>query len=66
MAKLTPNTTYTVNGVKISEKIIPDGTRWQDTTCSRVHTCRLFKLQQNDIGGFKYGRYGFEFVKGRV
>ncbi len=31
--------------------------------CSRVHTCRLFKLQQNDIGGFKYGRYGFEFVK---
>ena len=32
MAKLTPNTTYTVNGVKISEKIIPDGTRWQDTT----------------------------------
>ena len=32
MAKLTPNATYTVNGVKISEKIIPDGTRWQDAT----------------------------------
>lgn len=30
MAKLTPNTIYTVNGVKINEKIIPDGTRWKD------------------------------------
>lgn len=30
MAKLTPNTTYTMNGVTINEKIIPDGTRWTD------------------------------------
>lgn len=27
---LQPNCTYTLNGVKIREKIIPDGTRWQD------------------------------------
>lgn len=27
---LTPNTTYTVNGVKVNEKIIPDGTVWKN------------------------------------
>ena len=27
---LNPNNTYTVNGVKVNEKIIPDGTRWKD------------------------------------
>ena len=27
---LTPNTTYTINGVKVNEKIIPDGTLWKD------------------------------------
>ncbi len=32
MAKLTPNDVYTMNGVTINEKIIPDGTRWKDAT----------------------------------
>lgn len=32
MALLTPNATATVLGVKVNEKIIPDGTRWQDAT----------------------------------
>lgn len=27
---LTPNTTYTINGVKVCEKIIPDGTVWKN------------------------------------
>lgn len=27
---LTPNATYKINGVTVNEKIIPDGTRWQD------------------------------------
>ena len=30
MALLTPNYIYTANGVKVCEKIIPDGTRWKD------------------------------------
>ena len=30
MALLTPNAVYTMNGVTINEKIIPDGTRWKD------------------------------------
>ena len=30
MALLTPNTIYEINGVKVCEKIIPDGTRWKD------------------------------------
>lgn len=29
---LTPNSTYTVNGVTVNEKIIPDGTVWKDAT----------------------------------
>ena len=29
MALLVPNTTYTVNGVTVKEKIIPDKTRWK-------------------------------------
>ncbi len=32
MALLTPNNTYTVNGVTVNEKIIPDGTRWKNTS----------------------------------
>ena len=32
MALLTPNATYTMNGVKVSEKIIPDGTRWKSAS----------------------------------
>ena len=31
-----------------------------DLCCGCVHTCRFFKLQQNDIGSFEYGRHGFE------
>ena len=27
---LKPNETYVINGVKINEKIIPDGTVWKD------------------------------------
>jgi len=29
---LTPNATYKMNGVTVKEKIIPDGTKWQDDT----------------------------------
>lgn len=29
---LTPNTTYKLNGVTVCEKIIPDGTKWKDTS----------------------------------
>lgn len=32
MALLTPNATYTMNGVKVNEKIIPDGTRWKSAS----------------------------------
>lgn len=32
MAKLTPNSTYELNGVLINEKIIPDGTKWQNNS----------------------------------
>lgn len=32
MAILTPNETYTVNGVTVNEKIIPDGTRWKSAS----------------------------------
>lgn len=32
MALLTANHTYQINGVTVNEKIIPDGTRWQDAT----------------------------------
>ena len=35
MAKLTPNSVYEIHGVKINEKIIPDGTRWKDDTKAR-------------------------------
>ena len=31
MEKLTPNAVFSINGVTISEKIIPDGTRWKDS-----------------------------------
>lgn len=30
MAKTMPNYTYTINGVTVNEKIIPDGTRWKN------------------------------------
>lgn len=30
MSKILPNAVYTVNGVTVNEKIIPDGTRWRN------------------------------------
>lgn len=30
MAKLTPDSTYIINGVTVNTKIIPDGTRWKN------------------------------------
>ena len=33
---LTPNATYTLNGVTINEKIIPDGTRWKDAAKAKA------------------------------
>ncbi len=32
MALLTPNATYKINGLTVNEKIIPNGTRWKDST----------------------------------
>lgn len=32
MALLKPNVIYTINGVTVREKIIPDGTRWKDSS----------------------------------
>lgn len=54
MVKLTPNTVYTMNGVMISEKIIPDGTRWKDGTKAKkagFSAGRLYKKQQKLSGG---------------
>lgn len=36
MAKLTPNTVYSMNGVTINEKIIPDGSRWTDAAKAKA------------------------------
>lgn len=36
MAILTPDATYTVNGVTVKVKIIPDGTRWTDASKARA------------------------------
>lgn len=33
---LTPNTTYTINGVRVNEKIIPDGTVWKDAAKAKA------------------------------
>ena len=33
---MTPNSTYTINGVKVNEKIIPDGTKWKDSKKATV------------------------------
>lgn len=54
VAKLTPNATYTMNGVTISEKIIPDGTRWKDATKAKnagFSANALYKKQQKLSGG---------------
>lgn len=54
MAKLTPNVVYTMNGVQINEKIIPDGTRWKDATKARkagFSAGSLYKKHQKLSGG---------------
>ena len=46
---LQPNSRYTVNGVKVCEKIIPDGTRWKSTTkaaAAGFAPSSLYKKQQ--------------------
>lgn len=53
VAKLTPNATYTVNGVTINEKIIPDGTRWLDATKAKkagFSAGALYKSQKKLCG----------------
>lgn len=54
MALLTPNETYQMNGVIVSEKIIPDGTRWKDATKAAkagFSAGSLYKKQQKLSGG---------------
>lgn len=54
MALLTPNATYKVNGVTVKEKIIPDGTRWQDGNKAKkagFSAGELYKKQQKLSGG---------------
>lgn len=54
VAKLTPNTTYTMNGVTINEKIIPDGTRWKDAAKAQkagFAANALYKAQRKLSGG---------------
>lgn len=54
VAKLTPNATYTMNGVTIREKIIPDGTRWKDAAKAKkagFAANALYKAQRKLSGG---------------
>ena len=51
---LTPNATYTVNGVTVKEKIIPDGTRWKDAAKAKAagfSANSLYKKQVKLNGG---------------
>lgn len=51
---LTPNETYTMNGVTIHEKIIPDGTRWTKdakAVAAGFAAGSLYKKQQKVNGG---------------
>lgn len=51
---LSPNSSYTANGVKVSERIIPDGTKWQDATKAKkagFSAGALYKKQQKLSGG---------------
>lgn len=51
---LTPNAKYTINGVTVNEKIIPDGTRWKDATKARnagFEPGSLYKKNQKLSGG---------------
>lgn len=55
MAILAPNATYSVCGVKVNEKIIPDGTRWQNDVKAKAAgfdgAGSLYKKQQKISGG---------------
>ncbi len=54
MALLTPNETYTLNGVTINEKIIPDGTRWKNADKAKAagfSANSLYKKQIKLNGG---------------
>lgn len=51
---LTPNYTYKMNGVTVNEKIIPDGTRWQNAVKARAADFEpgsLYKKNQKLSGG---------------
>lgn len=59
MAKLTPDATYTANGVKVNVKIIPDSARWTDaakakaagfSAGSKYKACK--KLNGNGVPNF--------------
>lgn len=54
VAKLTPNVVYTMNGVTVNEKIIPDGTRWKDAAKAKkagFSAGALYKKQQKLSAG---------------
>ena len=54
MAILKPNEKYTMCGVTVNEKIIPDGTRWKDATKARnagFSAGSLYKKQAKLSGG---------------
>lgn len=54
MAKLIPNVIFSMNGVAVNEKIIPDGTRWKDAAKAEkagFSANALYKSQQKLSGG---------------
>lgn len=54
MAILKPDNTYIINGVTVSEKIIPDGTYWQDAAKAKkagFSANSLYKKQQKLSNG---------------
>ena len=58
MALLTPNAVYTMNGVTVNEKIIPDGTRWTDAAKAKdagFSADALYKAQKLLCGTGKAG-----------
>lgn len=51
---LTPDYTYTANGVRVNSKIIPDGTKWKDAAKAKAagfSAGSLYKKQQQLSGG---------------
>lgn len=56
MATLTPDATFTVNGVTLHQKIIPDGTRWTDAAKAKsagFSAKALYKSQKKLNGNGK-------------